>query len=136
MDWLYLIGRTLFALIFITSGGFGHFGQLKGTTQYARAKGVPAPRALVIITGIMLLTGGLSVLLGVWMEIGTWLLVIFLLVAAFKIHDYWALSDPMQRASERAQFMKNISMAGAALILYWVVQTYGYGPLTLGHSMG
>ncbi len=135
MAWLYLVGRILFALIFIGSGGFGHLGQLSGTAEYASAKGVPASRALVLLTGIMLLAGGLSVALGFWMEIGTWLLVVFLLVAAFAIHDFWSVSDPLQRQTEQAQFMKNLSMAGAAVILYWFVRNCGYGPLTLGTPM-
>lgn len=135
MDALYLIGRILFAMIFVGSG-FGHFAQRDEMTQYAAAKGVPAPGASVVLSGLMILAGGLSVLLGVWMEVGTWLIVIFLLAAAFKVHDFWTLSEPMQRQTEQAQFMKNLSMTGAALILYWLVQTHGYGPYTLGSPMG
>ncbi len=42
----------------------------------------------------------------------------------------------MQKMVEQAIFMKNLSMAGAAsLILYFVVQTVGYSPLTLGQPM-
>jgi uncharacterized membrane protein YphA (DoxX/SURF4 family) len=134
MDWLYLIGRVLFALIFVMSG-YGHLTQSASMAQYAGSKGVPAPRAMVLISGLMILGGGLSVLLGVWMEIGTWLLVFFLVPAALKMHNFWAVTDPMQKAVQQAQFMKNISMAGAALILYWVIQSYGYGPFTLGQPM-
>ena len=36
---------------------------------------------------------------------------------------------------ERAQFMKNLSMTGAALMLYWLVQTHGYGPFVLGQPL-
>lgn len=134
MDWLYLIGRVLFALIFLMSG-FGHLMQAEGMAQYAGSKGVPAPKAMVLITGLMILVGGLSVLLGVWMEIGTWLLVFFLVPAAIKMHDFWAVTDPMQKQVEQAQFMKNMSMAGGALIIYWAIQSYGYGPFTLGQPM-
>jgi putative oxidoreductase len=90
---------------------------------------------MVIITGLMILGGGLSVLLGLWMEIGTWLLVFFLVPVAIKMHDFWAVTDPLQKSVQQAHFMKNIAMAGAALILYWVVQSYGYGPFTLGEPM-
>lgn len=134
MDWLYLVGRILFALIFVGSG-LGHFMQLESMTQYSVSKGVPAPKAMVVITGLMVLAGGASVLLGVWMEIGTWLLVFFLLGAAFKMHNFWTVADPMQKMTEQAMFMKNLSMAGAALILYWLVQTHGYGPFTIGQPM-
>lgn len=135
MDALYLLGRILFVMVFLGSG-FGHFAQKEGMTQYAASKGVPAPGASVLLSGAMILAGGLSVLLGVWMEIGIWLLVLFLLGAAFTMHNYWAVEDPMQKQTEQAQFMKNLSMAGAGLMLYWMVQTHGYGPFTLGSPMG
>ena len=82
MDALYLVGRILFGLIFLFSG-FGHFAQANATAGYAAAKGVPAPMIGTLASGAMILAGGLSVILGVWMEIGTWLLILFLLAAAF-----------------------------------------------------
>lgn len=135
MDWIYLIGRVLFSLIFLLSG-MGHFTQLEGTSQYAASSGVPAPKLSVAVSGLMLLAGGLSVLLGLYMEIGTWLLVFFLLPAAFLVHAYWNVADPMERANQQAHFMKNLALAGAALVLYWGVQSQGYGPFTLGEPMG
>ena len=134
MDWLYLLGRVLFGMIFVGSG-LAHLTQAGGMAQYAAAKKVPAPKASVVVSGLVILSGGLSVLLGVWMEIGTWLLVLFLLTAAFTFHNFWAVTDPMEKQVEQAQFMKNLSMTGAALVLYWLVQTHGYGPFTLGQPM-
>ncbi len=134
MDWVYLLGRILFAMIFIGSG-LGHFMQLGKLTQYAAAKKLPAPKAMVLASGLLTLTGGISVLLGVWMEIGTWLLFFFLVLSAFTMHNFWTIADPMQKMVEQSMFMKNLALAGAALILYYVVQAYGYGPLTLGQPM-
>ncbi len=134
MDWLYLIGRVLFSLIFLLSG-LGHLTQSDTLSQYAASKGVPAPRAATLLSGLMILAGGLSVVLGVYMEIGTWLIVFFLLPAAFKMHNYWTVADPMQKEVERAQFMKNLSMTGAAIVLYWLVQIHGYGPFVLGRPL-
>jgi uncharacterized membrane protein YphA (DoxX/SURF4 family) len=134
MDVVYLLGRILFAMIFIGSG-FGHLTQLDATAQYAQSKGVPAPKLMTAVTGLMMLAGGFSVMLGFWMEIGTWLIVIFLLPAAFIMHNFWTVQDPMQKQMEMAHFMKDLSMAGAALILYWVIQTSGYGPFTIGLGM-
>jgi uncharacterized membrane protein YphA (DoxX/SURF4 family) len=104
-------------------------------SQYAASKGVPAPKAATLLSGLMILAGGLSVLLGVYMEVGTWLIVFFLLPAAFKMHNFWTIADPMHKGVERAQFMKNLSMTGAALMLYWVVQTHDYGPFVLGRPL-
>jgi putative oxidoreductase len=134
MDWLYLIGRVFFGLIFVGSG-LGHFVQLPWMAQYAGSKKVPAAKTTVAVTGIMLLAGGLSVILGVYMEVGIWLLVFFLLAAALTMHDFWTVTDPMEKMVEQAMFMKNLSMAGAALLLYYVIRTYGYGPMTLGEPM-
>jgi putative oxidoreductase len=134
MDWLYLIGRVFFGLIFVSSG-VGHFVRLQGTAQYADAKKVPLAKPTVAVTGVMLLVGGLSVILGFYMEVGIWLLIFFLLAAAFMIHDFWAVTDPTQKMVEQAMFMKNLSMAGAALFLYYMIKTHGYGPLTLGQPM-
>ena len=135
MDWLYLIGRILFAMIFVGSA-MGHFTQTEATAQYAESRGVTSAKMMGRLTGVIILLGGLSVLLGVWMEIGTWLLILFLLAAAFKVHTFWTVADPMQKSMEMAQFMKNLSMAGGGLILYWMVQTSNsYGPFALGQPM-
>lgn len=123
-EWLFLSGRILFSLIFITSG-FSHFRQVDAMGQYADAKGLPAPRFMVIVSGAMLLLGGVSILLWTAVEVGSWLLITFLLVAAFTFHDYWALEDPQQRQAEQAQFMKNIALAGAALVFYALTQEPG-----------
>ncbi|MGH7571419.1 MAG: DoxX family protein [Gemmatimonadota bacterium] len=134
MDWLYLIGRILFSLIFLTSG-YAHLTQSGAMSQYAASKSVPAPKAATIVSGLMILAGGLSVLLGVYMEFGTWLIVFFLVPTGFLMHDFWKIQDPGQKGIERAQFMKNLSMTGAALVFYWLVQTHGYGPFALGQPI-
>lgn len=134
MDWIYLIGRVLLSLIFLLAG-LGHFRQLDAMSQYAASSGVPAPKLAVAASGLMILVGGLSVLLGLYMEIGTWLLVLFLLPVAFTMQAYWKVGDSMQRANHQAHFMKNVALAGAAMILNWSVQTAGYGPFTLGEPM-
>ena len=134
MDWLYLIGRVLFGMIFIGSG-MNHLTKLDAMTQYAEAKGVGGAKGMVVLSGIMMLLGGFSVILGFYMEIGTWLLALFLIAAGMKIHAFWKGTDPGARQNEMAHFMKNMSLAGAAIMLYWMVQTYGYGPMTLGQPL-
>ncbi|KPK64200.1 MAG: hypothetical protein AMS21_06360 [Gemmatimonas sp. SG8_38_2] len=134
MDWLYLIGRILYGMLFVGSA-FGHFMQLKAMSRYAGSKNVPGATVMVLITGLMLLGGGLSIVLGIYMEIGAWLIFFFLVPVALVMHNFWAIPDPMAKMVEQAMFMKNISLGGAALLLYWTVQTCGYGPMTLGNPM-
>lgn len=124
MTTLFWIGRIMFSLIFIAAG-LGHFKQLDAMSQYAASRNVPAPRAMVMLTGVVILFGGVSVLLWRWVEVGAWLLAFFLLLAAFKIHNFWAVEDPTQKKAEQAQFMKNLSIAGAAIVFYVLVQRPG-----------
>ncbi len=123
-DGLFLAGRILFAALFVMSG-LNHFMQLDGMTQYAESKGLPAAGFMVLFSGVLLLAGGLSVLLWQYVVYGAGLLFIFLLVAAFTMHDFWAVEDEQQKQNEMTQFMKNLSLSGAALILYVLAQNPG-----------
>ncbi len=135
MAWIYLTGRVLFSLIFLSSG-ISHFARRHAMVSYARSKGAPAPGFMVPLAGLMILAGGLSVLLGVWMEVGTALLVLFLFPTAFLVHAYWKESDTMEKAHQQAHFMKNLALAGGALILFWMANVIGYGPFALGTLLG
>lgn len=113
----HIAGRLLFSIFFIGSG-VRHFTQTKAFAEYAKAVGnVPLPRVAVIVTGLMLLAGGFSILLGWHPRIGAALLAAFLIPVAILIHHYWTYSDPMQRAGEEAHFWKNITLAGAAIFV-------------------
>ncbi len=120
-----LIGRILFSVLFIMNG-FNHFVSFGDMTAYADFSGVPAPGFAVIVTGAMLLLGGLSVLLGYKVKIGSILLVIFLLGTAFMVHTFWTF-EGQQAQVEMAQFMKNIALAGAALAFFY----FGTGPKSI-----
>lgn len=117
-DMVLLLGRVLFAALFIRSG-VSHFRRLEGTAQYAASGGVPAPKLAVAVTGLMLLAGGLSILLGFEVRIGALLLFVFLVPTALIMHRYWGITDAMLAATQGAHFWKNIALAGAALMVYY-----------------
>jgi putative oxidoreductase len=116
-DILQLVARILLSWMFLQSA-YAHFTQVKPMGAYAKGAGVPMPEAAVVASGLMLLAGGLSLLLGFHPRIGAALLFVFLVVVAFWMHRFWGLADPMQRAFQRAQFWKNITLAGAML---WII---------------
>ena len=70
--------------------------------QYAQAKGTPAPQLAVAGTGVLLLLGGMSGLLGAYPTVDIVLLIIFLLGASFQIHNYWKEKDAQARQAEPA----------------------------------
>ncbi|WP_433561819.1 DoxX family protein [Nocardia sp. CA-151230] len=117
MDVLVLIGRILFALLFLGSG-FGHFAQRKTMAQYAQFRGLPMADLAVPASGVLLLAGGLSVLLGVWADLGALLLIVFLLPTAFLMHAFWKETDAEAKQAEMVNFNKDIALAGAALMLF------------------
>jgi putative oxidoreductase len=119
MDIVFLIGRILFVLVFLFSGSTIHLLQAKQGIAYARMYGVPAPEVTVPLTGLMAVLGGLSVVLGIWGDLGALLLVAFLLPVAVYMHAFWKETDPQQKANQMAHFMKNISMVGGALALFY-----------------
>lgn len=124
MDVVILIGRILFALLFLGSA-YGHFAQGKAMTGYAQSKGVPMPGPAVYLGGVLLGLGGLSVLLGVWADLGALLLVVFLVPTAVLMHGFWKETDAQARQMEQIQFLKDISLAGAALMLLGLFSKLG-----------
>jgi uncharacterized membrane protein YphA (DoxX/SURF4 family) len=115
MDTLFLIGRIIFAGYFLMSS-FNHFRRLKMMSDYAKMKGVPVPTVAVAFTGLMLLIGGLSILLGIYPLIGMALLVLFLIPVSFMMHNFWSIQDPNMKMVEMVNFMKNMALLGATIM--------------------
>jgi uncharacterized membrane protein YphA (DoxX/SURF4 family) len=126
MDVIALIGRILFVTIFFGSG-FAHLTQTAGMAGYAESKGVPAGKLAVAGSGVLMLLGGLMILLGVWADLGALFLVVFLLPTAFIMHAFWKETDPQARQMEMTQFMKDVSLGGAALFIFALYAGHGQG---------
>lgn len=116
MELLSLIGRVIFGLYFVYTG-INHFLKYQMLKEYAAFKKIPAAGFGVIITGLVLLGGGLSILTGYMIQTGLILLAIFLFVTAFTIHNFWTYDDGNDRTGELNQFLKNIAIASASLML-------------------
>jgi putative oxidoreductase len=121
---VFLLGRILFAAIFVMAGP-SLFSI--GTIAYAAQAGVPAAKILVPIAAVLAILGGLSVLLGYRARLGAWLLVAFLVPVTLAMHKFWGISDPAAAQVQMAHFMKNVSMLGAALL----IASFGAGPVSL-----
>ncbi len=124
MDLILVIGRILFGGFFLMSG-INHFTKLEAMTGYAKYKKLPAAKLGVLISGLMLVIGGLSVILGYYVDLGALLLAIFLVLAAVIFHNFWKESDATAKQNEMLAFMKDIALAGAALILFALVVKHG-----------
>jgi putative oxidoreductase len=116
MDYFFLLGRILLGGYFLMNA-YNHFKNIEMLSGYAGSKGVPSPRLAVQVTGVLLLLGGAGILLGVWIKWAVLFIVLFLASVTFKMHQYWTITDPMQRMGERVNFYKNLGLLGAVLML-------------------
>ena len=128
MDVVFLIARILFVLMFVMSGMF-HFR--KESVEYARAYGAPLPGLLVPLSGLTIVAGGLMVGLGVLADIGALIMAAFVLLIAPIVHAFWKEKDEQMRQIQLSQFMKNVSIAGGALVIFWVYNQLQDLPLSL-----
>jgi putative oxidoreductase len=134
MDVIDLVGRVLFALLFLDNG-WAHLAKREQMVPFGRAIGAPLAHISVPLTGVMMIVGGVLVALGIWADLGALLIVLFLPAAGYLGHAYWRETDPMMRAAQKAQFWKNIALAGAALFILYAFQQFGDEiGLTLGNS--
>ena len=135
MDAVLVIGRILFALIFITSG-IAHFAKLEMMTGYAKYKKLPAAKLGVIVSGLFFLLGGVYIALGFWVDLGALLLAITLIVAAFIFHNFWTETDVTAKQNEMIAFNKNLSIAGGALIIFALIYSGAVSADAFGPHLG
>jgi putative oxidoreductase len=131
MNALAPIGRLLFSAIFIFSG-VNHFIQVNSMTQHAQSAGLPAARLAILGTGALLLVCGICVLLGIVTRLSAALIALFLVAAGLTMHRFWGLGDPQAAQAQLAHFMKNIALAGGALLITY----FGPGPYSLQARKG
>lgn len=132
MGAVFLIGRILFALIFLNSG-FMHFAKAKDMIGYAQFKKVPLPQLSVYLSGLMIVAGGILTVLGLWVDLGALLIAAFCLLSGFMMHNFWTVEDAATKQTEMVSFFKNLALAGAALIIFALVsKNQGMGGIDFG----
>lgn len=117
MEVVMLIGRILFAFM-VVSGGLNHLTKAEAMAGYAAYKKVPSPKLANLVSGVLLLAGGLSIILGIYADLGAVVIAALLVVMALKMHDFWAQTDAQAKQTETIAFWKNVSMAGGALFIF------------------
>lgn len=118
----FLIGRILFGGFFISSG-VNHLRQTRQMAQYAASKNVPKPNLAVKASGVVLIAGGTSILLGVKPKLGAAAILGFLAGVSPIMHDFWN-QDAEQRLNDTVNFMKNLALAGGAMALMGVEEPW------------
>lgn len=110
-----LIGRLLFALIFVPAG-WGKIAGFSGVAGYIASKGVPLPEVCAALAIAAELGLGLLVLVGWqtrWAALG---LAIFVAVITPIFHNFWAMPEAQVMMQQQA-FFKNLAIVGGLLVL-------------------
>lgn len=112
---LTLIGRLLFALLFLPAGISKIVG-FAGTVGYIGSKGLPMPALGAVIAIIVEVGGSLALISGFGTRFAALALAAFTLVATFFFHNFWGV--PVDQAMmQQLMFYKNIAVVGGLLLL-------------------
>jgi putative oxidoreductase len=110
-----LIGRLLFALIFVPAG-WSKIAGFSGVAGYIASKGVPLPEVCAAIAIAAELGLGLLILVGWqtrWAALG---LAVFVAVITPIFHNFWAVPEAQMMMQQQA-FFKNLAIVGGLLVL-------------------
>jgi putative oxidoreductase len=124
---LAVLGRVMLSTIFLMAALGNKIPNFSGVAKVMAAQGVPAPQFMLVGAIVFLIVGSLSVIVGYRARIGATLLLIFLVLATYFFHDFWKETDPKAVQDQMIQFMKNLSMMGAMLLII----ANGPGPFSL-----
>jgi putative oxidoreductase len=122
-----VLGRVMLCTIFLLSAVGNKIPHFRDVAGIMAKEGVPAPQVMLVGAIVFLIAGSLSVILGYKARIGAALLLAFLVLATYYFHDFWTVSDPQAKQEQMIQFMKNLGLIGAMLL----VIANGTGPLSL-----
>ena len=114
-----LVARILMAYIFIVAG-WGKITAYTATAGYMESMGVPA--ALLPVTILVELGGGLALLFGFQARFAALGLAVFSLITAFLFHG---------GADDAINFMKNLAMTGGLFFL----MLHGAGKFSFDHMI-
>ncbi len=123
-------GRGFLILIFLMSAVGNKIPKFSSVVEYMKSEGVPAPQVLLAGAIVFLIAGSVSVLIGYKSRIGASLLLVFLALATYYIHDFWTVSkdaawvlslnsevqQPVAQV-EMISFMKNLALMGAMIFI-------------------
>jgi putative oxidoreductase len=122
---LFLVGRVIVGTYYLFSA-FNHFTRLGAMSAMVAARHVPLPEVAVFISGLLLLIGGVSLLLGVVPRIGVAAVVLFMVPVTLIMHPFWADADPGRRMVDLINFTKNFALLGSSLMFLAIPEPWPY----------
>lgn len=130
----FTLGRIALVVIFIISGAAkltdiaGTAAQIESkltilsefpdlTSQIEATVGMPTTKILAIAVALLEVLGGLLIAFNVFARTMAVVLLIFVAVTTFYIHDFWNMPTGAERTNNMLHALKNLSIMGGFLIL-------------------
>jgi uncharacterized membrane protein YphA (DoxX/SURF4 family) len=134
MNVTLVLGRILFVLVFILSGGqklldipatAGQIGSKVAlpemftayTPQLEAATGMTTPTMLAILAGVVEIGAALMIAANIGARAGAVLLILFTIAATWYFHPFWTMTGA-ERDANMIQALKNLSLIGGLLVIF------------------
>jgi uncharacterized membrane protein YphA (DoxX/SURF4 family) len=134
MNVTLVLGRILFVLVFILSGGqklldipatASQIGSkvvlpemiTAYTPQLEAATGMTTPTMLAILAGIVEIGAALMIAANIGARAGAVLLILFTIAATWYFHAFWTMTGA-ERDANMIQALKNLSLVGGLLVIF------------------
>lgn len=121
-----VLGRVLLSTIFFMAAVGNKIPHFSNVAKDMEGVGIPMPQFMLVGAIVFLIAGSLSVIVGYRARVGAALLLVFLVLATYFFHNFWARQGHDQE-EQMIQFMKNLSMMGAMLFII----ANGAGPMSV-----
>jgi putative oxidoreductase len=126
----FLLGRLLVGGVYLFSG-VTNLLALNNLVFVVSAKGVPNPQIWVMISCVLLIIAGISILTGIRPQVGVGALALFLIPATFIMHNFWAL-EGMEQLLQMRSFLGNVGLLGSALMFLAIPRPWA---MSLDHGV-
>jgi len=122
-----VLGRVMLCTIFFMAAVGSKIPHFNDVAKLMESRGIPSAKLMLCGAIAFLIVGSISIIVGFQARLGAVLLLIFLALASYYFHNFWALPDAHAQQEQMVQFMKNLSMMGAMVFLI----ANGSGPMSL-----
>lgn len=111
---LLVLGRFLLGGLFVY-GGVHHLFAIPALTEAIAARGVPAPRLVLLVGSAFQFVAGLLLILGLFVAPAALALVLFTLTASVMLVNFWDMEGPARDAAVNV-WLSNLAIVGGLLI--------------------
>lgn len=110
----WIAGRFLLGGLFVV-GGVQHFFSLETLSQAIAARGLPAPKAVLVFGSLFQIICGLAFVIGLYVQWAAIGLILFTLLASVLLINFWDMAGAVRETAVR-NWQSNLAIIGGLMI--------------------